>query len=131
MAGPFRSILVGRSGSDTLTGTLNDDLLIGGTTSYDASSVANDTAWQALLSEWTRIDLGCSYAAYLTRIKHLRGTVGGGLHGGSFLNAATVTDDGAADVLKGGSGFDWFWANLAQDSLPNRVTGGATPEIVN
>ena len=30
---------------------------------------------------------------------------------------ATVFDNGAIDVLNGGSGMDWFFANLSQDLL--------------
>lgn len=37
---------------------------------------------------------------------------GRGQNGGDFLNATTVQDDGAGNVLEGGEALDWFFANL-------------------
>jgi Ca2+-binding RTX toxin-like protein len=104
-----RSLLIGSSGADHLSGGSGDDLLIAGTTSYDV----NTRALLALLSEWKRTDTD-----YATRISHLRSGVG---PGGSFmLTSTTVHEDTSADVLSGGAGQDWFWANLAQDALTDR-----------
>src|SRR5262249_33556023 len=92
----------------------DDDILIGGTTSYDS----NTSALQAILSEWKRTD-----ETYAVRISNIRGTTTGGLNGTFFFKSSTVFDDSVADTLTGGLGLDWFWANLAQDSLPDRVVG--------
>jgi hypothetical protein len=46
----------------------------------------------------------------------LDGSVGGGFNGGFVLYASTITDDGVANVVQGGSGLDWFLIG-AQDQL--------------
>jgi hypothetical protein len=97
--GAGRDILIGGTGADKLDGGAGDDILIGGTTAHDASTAA----LLALAQEWSRQD-----AITSTRIGHLR--TGGGLNGTFLLNSSTVTDDGTADSLTGGSEFDWFWA---------------------
>jgi hypothetical protein len=43
-------------------------------------------------------------------VDHISGP-SGGLNGNNFLNASTVHDDGAGNVLDGGDGLDWFFAN--------------------
>jgi hypothetical protein len=91
------SLLFGGAGSDTLHGGSDDDLLIGGVSTYDE----NLTALLALQAEWSRTDVD-----YLTRIGHLNGTVGGGLNGTYLLNSQSVTDDGAQDTLFGHGGQD-------------------------
>lgn len=70
-----------------------------GTTDYDT----NDAALVAIPDEWSR-------PAYIdTRINHLDGTVPGGLNDPYFLIlGTTVGDDGEQDIMKGGSGSDWF-----------------------
>jgi Ca2+-binding RTX toxin-like protein len=103
IAGAGRSLLIGGLGADTLLGGGADDILIGGTTDYDT----NTSALLALMSEWQRTD-----ADYTTRISHLRN--GGGNNGTFKLNSTTVHDDATADVLTGGAGKDWFWANLPE-----------------
>jgi Ca2+-binding RTX toxin-like protein len=107
--GPGRSLLLGGAGADTLTGGAGDDLLIAGTTNYDT----NAQALLAVLSEWQRTD-----ADYTTRISHLRN--GGGKNGSFKLTSSTVHADTSADVLTGGAGQDWFWAQLPQDTLTDR-----------
>jgi hypothetical protein len=102
--GAGRDILIGGTGADQLDGGEGEDLLVAGTTAHDA----NWTALLALEREWSRQD-----ADFPTRIRHLR--LGGGLNGGYLLNTSTVFDDGVADTLTGGPGFDWFWANANQD----------------
>ena len=71
------------------------------------------------MAEWT------SGRDYATRVANLSGTGSGPRNNGDyFLMAsgpdATVFDDGAIDVLNGGSGMDWFFANLSQDIIHGR-----------
>ena len=47
-----RDLLIGGTGKDTIYGSGNDDILIGGTTSYDNNVVALD----AIMKEWGRND---------------------------------------------------------------------------
>jgi Ca2+-binding RTX toxin-like protein len=102
-----RDLLIGGTGADRLVGNADDDILIAGTTAWD-----NDAgALCAILEEWSRTDL-----TYAARVQHLQS--GGGLNGALTLNVdpsrgpVTVFDDGAADVLTGSAGRDWFFANL-------------------
>jgi hypothetical protein len=108
--GVGRSLLIGGDGIDGITGGSADDIVIGGWTDWDS----NTTALTALLAEWSRTD--AATALYSHRIDDLRtGTSDPGrLNGSYFLNAQTVHDDGKADVLRGGPGTDWFWANVAE-----------------
>jgi CSLREA domain-containing protein len=119
-AGGGRDLLVGGTGADVLHGDGGDDILIGGTTDYDS----NLTALNALMAEWGRTD-----ADYNTRVKHLNGTLSGGLNGGTLLKAGTggtVHDDAAIDTLFGEGGSDWFFALLSgtnQDKVKDRAAG--------
>src|SRR5262249_60918052 len=92
-AGSGRDLLVGGLGADVLQGNAGDDILVGGTTDYDS----NLAALNAVMAEWGRSD-----ADYTTRVKHLSGTLGGGLNSGLLLTASTVHDDAASDQLTGG-----------------------------
>jgi hypothetical protein len=91
------------------------DILIGGTTSYDSSAFANNTALDQILNEWQSGD------SYATRIATIRDGVG---PGGAYRLAfdSTVADDSAANQLYGGSGMDWFFQG-AHDVLYNVRTG--------
>jgi fibronectin-binding autotransporter adhesin len=116
-AGSGRDLLIGGTGADGLHGAAGGDILIGGTTDYDS----NLTALNAIMAEWGRPD-----ADYVTRVKHLSGTLGGGLNGGLLLTASTVHDDAAGDTLFGGSETDWFFALLSgtnKDVVKNQATG--------
>jgi hypothetical protein len=59
------------------------------------------------------------------------------LNGGIFLRvtdqAATTTvfDDGAADVLTGTSGQDWFFANVAGSGVRDKITDLSAAEFAN
>jgi autotransporter-associated beta strand protein len=97
-----RNLMIGGVGSDLLFGRPGDDILIGGATAFDA----NEAALLAIMAEWT------SAADYQTRVDHLRGTTPGGLNGDVVLDATTVFDDLAVDVLHGSAGLDWFFAGL-------------------
>jgi hypothetical protein len=43
----------------------------------------------------------------------------------------TVFDDGAADVLTGSSGQDWFFANLSGGGVLDRLTDLSAAEFAN
>jgi hypothetical protein len=57
IAGAARSILIGSGGNDQLVAGLGQDLLIASTTAY-TQPVYNAAAFDAILQEWNRIDLG-------------------------------------------------------------------------
>jgi hypothetical protein len=100
--GSGRDILIGGTGTDTLSGLAGEDLLIAGRTSHDQSANGlND-----IYNEWN------SARAFATRIANLRGTENGTRSNGTtFLNLDTVFSDPELDVLTGGAGADWFWAD--------------------
>ncbi len=106
-----RDILIGGEGRDFLHGGLNDDLLIGGTTAYDNNSVA----LLQILGEWASAD------SYATRITKLRT----GAVGLPILDATTVFDDAARDMLLGGPGLDWYFT-APPDLLLGRQAGEQT-----
>jgi hypothetical protein len=115
VGGAGRSILIGGAGSDTLIGGSDSDLLIAGTTTYDT----NEAALLLLLREWQRPD-----DSYSQRIADLK--KGGGYNGTyKLVWGTTVKDDSSPDVLTGGPGLDWFFANLAagQDTITNLQPG--------
>ncbi|HVK10090.1 MAG TPA: putative Ig domain-containing protein [Gemmataceae bacterium] len=95
--------VTGGAGADRLNGGADDDILIGGTTAHDLSAVAQSH----ILTEWWR-PAPYPAAPYANRVRHLLGTLGNGLNETTFLNETTVFADGAADVLTGGTGSDWF-----------------------
>lgn len=100
VGGSGRDLLIGGFGADRLVGNADDDILIAGTTAYDAEA----EALCSIMDEWTRSD-----ADYTTRISHLTGATAGG------LNESVLLNDGCADVLTGSAGQDWFYANLDGD----------------
>ena len=105
---------IGANGIDLLDGGNDDDLLVGGFTSYDA----NRAAYLAILQEWTRADL-----AYNGRVDHISGAVAGGLNGTFKLNATTVFDDNkAADTMWGRAGTDWFITTANKDNVMDKVS---------
>jgi Ca2+-binding RTX toxin-like protein len=98
----MRELLIGGVGQDLLTAGAGQDILIGGTTDFDQ----NLTALAAIMQEWSRTDL-----AYDGRVAHLLS--GGGKNGSNRLSTASVHDDGAANLLLGGSDLDLYFAGLA------------------
>ena len=112
VGGDGRDLLIGGFGADRLVGNTGDDILIAGTTDHDA----NEAALFAVMGEWTRTD-----ADFGTRVNHLKN--GDGLNGTSLVNSLTVHDDGAADVLTGSAGQDWFLFNQDGDGgVKDKVT---------
>jgi Ca2+-binding RTX toxin-like protein len=118
VGGSGRDLLIGGTGADRIVGNADDDILIAGTTAFDA----NDQALCAIMDEWT------SGREYAQRCANLRGTGTGTdfanrRNGNVFLRngdefpgaVATVHDDNAEDTLTGSSGQDWFFANLFLD----------------
>jgi hypothetical protein len=117
--GGGRDLLIGGLGADTLRGGGGDDILIGGYTDYDA----NVTALLAFVKEWGRTD-----ADYNTRVKHLGGSLGGGLNGSYSLNATRVHDDNAIDGLFGEAGLDWFFTSKTGKNK-DKVNDPSTGEV--
>jgi Ca2+-binding RTX toxin-like protein len=118
--GAGRTVQIGGLGVDKLSGGDNDDLLIEGTTLYDA----NAAALLAILNEWA------SPASYATRVAHLKGTLGGGLNGANKLTSSTVRTDTSIDTLTGRGGVDWYFAKLA-NPYADVITDRASGEVVN
>jgi Ca2+-binding RTX toxin-like protein len=120
VGGSGRDLLIGGQGADTLRAGGGGALLIGGYTDYDA----NVQALLAILKEWGRTD-----ADYNTRVKHLSGTLGGGLNGSYRLTRTTVHDDSVIDELYGGAGQDWFLVG-GTGKRKDRVSGQTSGEVV-
>jgi hypothetical protein len=106
-----RDLLIGGDGQDTLTGSgdTQDDVLIAGTTAFDA----NAAALNAIMAEWT------SAHDYTTRVNNL--TNGSGspsrLNGNYFLQLGqTVFNDAYTDTLSY-SGQDWLFYDSSRDHL--------------
>jgi hypothetical protein len=120
--GSGRSILIGGTGKATITGGPADDILVAGATTFDA----NETALNAILKEWQRID-----KSYAGRIADL--TNGGGFNGSNKLiwGSTVLDNDSAAATLTGGPGLDWFFANLGPSGIFDHITDLNTggPEV--
>ncbi len=128
VGGGSRDILIGGAGADRIVGNAEDDVLVSGSTAFDG----NEAALAALLAEWT------SARDYATRVANITGTGSGArLNGGNFLRVTgdlattTVYDDGAADVMTGTSGQDWYFANLAGTGVLDRITDLSAAEFAN
>jgi Ca2+-binding RTX toxin-like protein len=95
-AGSGRSILIGGKSTvpETLTGSAQDDIFIGGYTSYDSYSLAHDQALLAILGEWTSGD------SEATRESKITSGVGPDAKD-KFKLLATVFSDGATDTSNG------------------------------
>jgi hypothetical protein len=116
--GTGRSILIGDGSAGQITGgsTNGGDILIGGTTSYDADTASSIAALDAILAEWQ------SSASYSARFS----AIDDGLPGGYSLHyGTTVQGDSSANVLTGAAyaaAIDWFFAG-PDDTLVNQVPG--------
>src|SRR5262249_31311959 len=95
-------------------------ILIGGTTDHDT----NLTALLAIMKEWGRTD-----ANYTTRVKHLNGSLAGGLNGSYRLTRTTIHDDSAVDNLYGGAGLDWFFVD-GNGKKKDKKFGQTSGEVV-
>ncbi|HEY1378032.1 MAG TPA: PKD domain-containing protein, partial [Gemmataceae bacterium] len=131
VGGNDRDVLIGGTGADRLVGNAADDILVAGSTAFDD----DEDGLCAVLAEWS------SARPYAARLANIRGTGSGSgfanrLNGNFFLQvtsaAATTTvfDDGAADVLTGASGQDWFLANVSGGGVRDRVTDLSAAEFL-
>jgi Ca2+-binding RTX toxin-like protein len=113
-------IIVGR-GADRLVGNAGDDILIAGNTLYDAPTLASQLKLFKVLDVWT------SDMEYDDRVAALRASP---LRGEGDADEVTVFDDGAADVLTGSAGQDWFLFQ-ADGEGKDKVTDLSTAEIAD
>ena len=84
--------------------------MIAGTTTFDA----NDEALLAIEAEWT------SGKEYAVRIGNITGenALADRLNDNFYLlKGTTVFDDGDRDVVYGGLGLDWFFADPSEDQV--------------
>jgi Ca2+-binding RTX toxin-like protein len=119
VGGSNRDILIGGAGADRLVGNAEDDILIAGYTVYDG----NEAALAAILAAWTDTS-----KSYNDRVSALT-TTGVGPNQSIKLNANTVSDDGAQDVLTGSSGQDWFLANVSGSGVQDKLTDLSASEF--
>jgi len=114
IGGTSRDLLIGGAGTDVIFGNLGDDILVAGTTSFDNSQAALNAVFQ----EWN------STHSYKQRVQNLTGQVNSTFakrkNGNTFLNAATIQDDGVTDVLIGGNGKNLALAALSGDVVIGR-----------
>lgn len=109
IAGAGRDLLFGGLGADSLDGGAGEDLLLA-----DFATVEDDfDALGAIYFEWN------SLRDISTRVANLTGVgTGARANGDVFLQSDnTVFDDGAEDVLNGGSEADWLIHTAGQDVL--------------
>lgn len=94
--GNGRDLLIGGAQADLLYGNAGDDILIGGTTTHDG----NEAALLALMAEWT------SANSNLDRVNNLKNGTGVAAknNGTTYLDVATVQNDGVADSLFANTG---------------------------
>lgn len=118
--GDGRDVLIGGLDADKIAGQDDSDILVSGRTSHD-DSVAS---LQAILAEWT------GPGTNTTKVNNIRN--GGGLNGSTVLKANVTTfDDGAMDTLAGGSGTDWFIANVSGGGVLDKLTGLNSSDFVD
>jgi hypothetical protein len=119
------SIAIAGSGTGQLTSTSGSDILIGGNTIYNS----NLKALEAILTEWSRSDIG-----YQQKVTDLLGptSVAGSKNNGYFLNSGTVASNHQHNTLTGAANtnaLDWFFANLATDSVLGMIAGETVTSI--
>ena len=105
-----RDMLIGGVGADAVNGGADDDILVAGTTTYDALfSQLNE-----LRTVWIGSD---SYSSRITAI-----TTGAGVSSARLKPGVTIIDDTASDRMNGGIASDWFLRAL-DDVLTSFVIG--------
>ena len=95
--------------------------MIAGSTSYDAASLANDLALEAILNEWQSTS-----DSYATRINKIKSGVGPG-NTDKVVWGSTVFDNSTSESNKltgaGGSGaLNWFFAKVSHTTT-NKTAG--------
>jgi RTX calcium-binding nonapeptide repeat (4 copies) len=109
VGGSKRDLLIGGRGSSTLKANGGDDILISGSTSYDA----NDAALLAIMAEWTSADTFAQRVAYLSDAVNAGGFANRHNDNYFLLPDVTVFNDPNKDTLNGGAGRDWLFAAAA------------------
>ena len=112
---------IGGRGADLLDGGNDDDLLIAGYTAFDG----DPAALRAILAEWT------SERDYEARVANLSGSGSGPVLLAVDGHHASVFDDGVEDTMSGGSGRDWFFANLTGKRKKDRITDRHSEEFTD
>ncbi|MDX1927467.1 MAG: PKD domain-containing protein, partial [Pirellulaceae bacterium] len=125
VGGSGRNVLIGGMGGDRIEGLGGDDLIVSGRTAFDND--ANQL--RLILAEWK------STRTYDQRIANLTGNgaldrANANVFLGNTPEDTVFGDEGAVDELLGGTGRDWFFADL-EDQLLDRVSVGINAERVD
>jgi hypothetical protein len=101
-----------------LTGGSGNDIIVGKSTTYDSSNLANDMALASILAEWQSSD------SYATRIAYINGTTPRGLNGTNYLIFGTtvIPSPGTTTMTGGAGGMNWFFAGV-HDRITNLQPG--------
>lgn len=124
------SLLVGGNGSDQILGGTGRDILIDGPTNYDTDLSA--TGLKLIRQEWERWAAKpntSDSSVYAEAIQHLLGQVSGGLNQSYTITIGPTSNDNSADILKGGSGIDWFVGGFSDTSIQARDNGQPAMQI--
>ena len=113
-----RDIIVGEAGADILDGGDEDDILIDGTVLFGTGTEEETLeALDVIRGQW-----GLTDRSYEERTANITAGVGRGA-AFSLVVSSTVFYDTDADTLTGGLGMDWFFRNLADDTVTDLETG--------
>ena len=130
VGGRMRNILIGGAGRDILIGGMGDAILIGGTTAYDSTSLTDASHDQALLDilkEWNTHYSANRVTDYLTRVRHITGTLSGGANRPYYLRSGTVFNDHAPDIVIGNAAAMDLFFKSAGDMVVGRRVGDLPP----
>jgi hypothetical protein len=126
-----RDLLIGGADMDFIRGNIDDDILIGGTTAYDANTLSNRSALDAIICEWVRTDR--TFAQRVYNISNgtsctTGDTVSTRKNGNSFLivkgTGQNVYDDNVADTLYGDENNDWLLTNNDEGAQNDTYSSG-------
>lgn len=85
---------MGGNGQDTFAAG-NNNLIVADGAIYDTAALSGTyTAYQAILTEWSRSTVDVN-----TRYAHIAGTASGGLNGTYTLTVSTLHTDSFADII--------------------------------
>jgi Ca2+-binding RTX toxin-like protein len=122
--GAGRDLVIGGAGADTVTGLGSGDMLIAGTTSYDADTLANRAALNDLL---TALAGKGKYAAKLAAFTSASGV---GNSGAKLVPGTTVFNDVDVDTLNGGGDQDFFAANTDGSAIDVLVKKSKNESVI-